>query len=105
MSYLGTGVCGFIGRTVKFQVVFKILLAAFWALSTVFFINIATVIGPTPPGTGVMYEATLLASSKATSPTNLCPDFFVGSKNLIILFNKTVQVLNDTLCRTKRSTI
>ena len=34
-------------------------------------ISIAIVIGPTPPGTGVMYEAFLLTDSKSTSPTNL----------------------------------
>jgi len=34
-------------------------------------INIATVIGPTPPGTGVMYEARSLAVSNSTSPASL----------------------------------
>ena len=36
--------------------------------SSVLYSSIATVIGPTPPGTGVMEEATLDASSKHTSP-------------------------------------
>ncbi len=39
--------------------------------SSVFSISVATVIGPTPPGTGVMYEARLAASSNTTSPTTL----------------------------------
>src|SRR5690606_37498253 len=39
------------------------------AASSVFCISVATVIGPTPPGTGVIQEARLAASSKPTSPT------------------------------------
>ena len=35
----------------------------------VFFISMATVMGPTPPGTGVMADTTLTASAKSTSPT------------------------------------
>ena len=41
---------------------------AFAAL-TVFERSIAIVIGPTPPGTGVIFAATCLADSKSTSPT------------------------------------
>ena len=41
------------------------------ALSTVFCSSMVMVIGPTPPGTGVMKLARCLASWKATSPTNL----------------------------------
>lgn len=37
----------------------------------------ATVIGPTPPGTGVMYPATSLTLSKSTSPHNFCDATFV----------------------------
>lgn len=40
------------------------------ALSTVLLKSIVIVIGPTPPGTGVMWLALLLASLKSTSPTN-----------------------------------
>ncbi|KAH3668675.1 hypothetical protein OGAPHI_002429 [Ogataea philodendri] len=39
----------------------------------------ATVIGPTPPGTGVILEALSLHESKSTSPHILWPDFFVSS--------------------------
>ena len=39
------------------------------ALSVVLRSNMAMVMGPTPPGTGVMAAATSLTSSKATSPT------------------------------------
>uniref|UniRef100_A0A1B0GPZ9 Tetrahydrofolate dehydrogenase/cyclohydrolase NAD(P)-binding domain-containing protein n=1 Tax=Phlebotomus papatasi TaxID=29031 RepID=A0A1B0GPZ9_PHLPP len=35
----------------------------------VFFMSMATVMGPTPPGTGVMCPATFRTSSKSTSPT------------------------------------
>lgn len=36
---------------------------------TVFFISIAIVIGPTPPGTGVIADATFWQDSKSQSPT------------------------------------
>src|SRR5690606_1127327 len=39
------------------------------AASSVFCISVATVIGPTPPGTGVIQVARLAASSKPASPT------------------------------------
>ena len=38
---------------------------------SVFFISIAIVIGPTPPGTGVILPATWLADAKSTSPHSL----------------------------------
>ena len=41
------------------------------AACNVFLINIATVKGPTPPGTGVMLEATSAASLKFTSPQSV----------------------------------
>src|SRR6185503_7151125 len=41
------------------------------AATSVLRISMAMVIGPTPPGTGVMAAATSAASSKATSPTSL----------------------------------
>src|SRR5512139_2872399 len=42
---------------------------------TVFFISMVMVMGPTPPGTGVMQEATSLTVSKSTSPASLAlPD-------------------------------
>src|SRR6185437_13174786 len=44
---------------------------AFSALWSVFFNNIVIVIGPTPPGTGVIAEAFSLADSKSTSPQSL----------------------------------
>ena len=37
------------------------------------------VIGPTPPGTGVISEAFSLIASKSTSPTRRYPRFFVAS--------------------------
>jgi hypothetical protein len=45
--------------------------AARLALSMVLRSSMAIVIGPTPPGTGVIAAATSLTSSKATSPTSL----------------------------------
>ena len=47
-------------------------------------INIAIVIGPTPPGTGVIADALALTSSKATSPTSLVPFLAVKSSNLAV---------------------
>ena len=52
--------------------------------ATVFDISIATVIGPTPPGTGVILEHLGATFSKSTSPTSLYP-LFVFSDG--ILFN------------------
>ena len=42
------------------------------------------VMGPTPPGTGVMNEAFARASSKATSPTSRVPLVLLGSSMLLI---------------------
>src|SRR5690554_2201763 len=44
----------------------------------------AMVIGPTPPGTGVIKEAFLLTFSKSTSPVILYPFGLVGSSTLVI---------------------
>ena len=41
------------------------------AAFNVFFISIAIVIGPTPPGTGVIAPATGSADAKSTSPTSV----------------------------------
>src|SRR6185295_6077548 len=41
------------------------------AAATVLASSIATVIGPTPPGTGVIHDARARAASKSTSPTSL----------------------------------
>src|SRR5690606_21375032 len=43
-------------------------LSAASAASRVFSISVATVIGPTPPGTGVIQLARCAAASKPTSP-------------------------------------
>src|SRR5687768_11325909 len=43
------------------------------AARNVFFMSIAMVIGPTPPGTGVMSDATCRADAKCTSPTRWYP--------------------------------
>ena len=37
------------------------------------------VMGPTPPGTGVIWEATSAADSKSTSPTRRWPLFLLAS--------------------------
>lgn len=73
MYYLGTGVCNSNGLTFKFHLIWSIRCADLIADCTVFRISIATVIGPTPPGTGVMKPATSLAAAKSTSPTNFEP--------------------------------
>ena len=46
------------------------MFALSFAAVKVFFISIAIVIGPTPPGTGVMYPAFFETASKSTSPHN-----------------------------------
>src|ERR1700693_5721218 len=54
------------------------------AARTVFAISIAIVIGPTPPGTGVILEATFLTDSKSTSPCSLKPIFAFLSSPLFV---------------------
>src|SRR6185437_1644886 len=54
------------------------------AARTVFLSSIAIVIGPTPPGTGVMRDARSRALSKSTSPTSLKPLFAVESATRLI---------------------
>mmetsp|Transcript_14284 Transcript_14284/g.37874 ORF Transcript_14284/g.37874 Transcript_14284/m.37874 type:complete len:229 (-) Transcript_14284:916-1602(-) len=46
---------------------------------SVFFSKEAMVMGPTPPGTGVIFDATRDALSKSTSPTKRLPDFLLLS--------------------------
>mmetsp|Transcript_32839 Transcript_32839/g.60095 ORF Transcript_32839/g.60095 Transcript_32839/m.60095 type:complete len:226 (-) Transcript_32839:484-1161(-) len=50
----------------------------------VFLRSMAIVIGPTPPGTGVILLATALAGSKATSPTSRYPAFLDASSTELI---------------------
>jgi len=83
-KYLGTGSTRVSGRWLSFHWVLCSFSAAFSAARTVFFISMATVIGPTPPGTGVIHPAFFLASSKSTSPTSREPDFFVASTLTIL---------------------
>lgn len=55
--------------------------------------SIATVIGPTPPGTGVMYPATSFALSKSTSPHSfLVPvlRFKITSRSVRNMLNKRI---------------
>ena len=52
--------------------------------SIVCFINIDIVIGPTPPGTGVICDANVFTSLKLTSPTILYPRFLLKSNILFI---------------------
>ena len=44
-----------------------------FAAVNVFFMSMAIVMGPTPPGTGVIAAAFSFTSSKATSPTSFHP--------------------------------
>ena len=59
----------------------------FNADSKVFNNNMLTVIGPTPPGTGVIKPAILLASIKSTSPVIVFS--FDSTKNIINLYLKS----------------
>src|SRR5258706_1138201 len=54
------------------------------AALSVFSSSMAIVIGPTPPGTGVIAPATSFADSKSTSPTVRDPLFLVGSSMLFV---------------------
>ena len=57
---------------------------------TVFFISIATVIGPTPPGTGVMKDVSGATFSKSTSPTRREPDLRVTPETRLIPTSITI---------------
>ena len=57
---------------------------AFLPASNVFFIKETMVIGPTPPGTGVMNEHLGATSSNFTSPVSLKPDFLVASGTRVV---------------------
>lgn len=52
-------------RSIALQLKFRMRFAQ----TRVLYSSIATVIGPTPPGTGVIADATFMASSWHTSPT------------------------------------
>lgn len=75
-------------RRYKYGVRYRCLLTI--AALTVFFISIAIVIGPTPPGTGVIAPATFSALSNSTSPHNfpssmrLIPTSITTAPSLII---------------------
>jgi hypothetical protein len=79
--YLGTGDFTSKGNGRKVHLVPDWVSRDLTAEITVFFINIQTVMGPTPPGTGVMDPATSLTSANATSPTRRCPLFLVASRS------------------------
>ena len=55
------------------------------AAVTVFFNSIATVIGPTPPGTGVAYDVVSIIFEKSASPTNF-PSWRVIATSITIEF-------------------
>mmetsp|Transcript_11886 Transcript_11886/g.31409 ORF Transcript_11886/g.31409 Transcript_11886/m.31409 type:complete len:222 (+) Transcript_11886:103-768(+) len=66
-------------------------LTACRARLSVFFRSMAMVIGPTPPGTGVISDATSTASANATSPTSRWPSFFVASSTALMPTSITTQ--------------
>src|SRR5438045_5359404 len=57
----------------------KLHITVISAARTVFDMSIAIVIGPTPPGTGVIFDATSRTDSKSTSPCSFDPALAVGS--------------------------
>lgn len=73
----------------------KDLSVIFLACSKVFCNSMATVIGPTPPGTGVIQDATSLTSLKSTSPTNLFPDFLEASKIMQTFYHILTNIFID----------
>lgn len=101
--HLGTGRTKFKESGVKSHALWNNFWRAFLAERTVFFISMATVIGPTPPGTGVITPATFDASSKFTSPTKRWPHFFVWSVHyhifmywLILQIKKSINIYHAT---------
>jgi hypothetical protein len=50
----------------------------------------AIVIGPTPPGTGVIKDAFLDTVSKSTSPDSLKPDFLDESATRVVPTSTTI---------------
>ena len=62
------------------------LECAFLKHSTVLFSKQAIVIGPTPPGTGVIALATLETPLKSTSPTNPESVLFIPKSITIVPF-------------------
>src|SRR2546423_7434693 len=76
----------FLRRRDLFEEIERQLLhrAAISAAHTVFSINIAIVIGPTPPGTGVIFDATSRTPSKSTSPRRRVPDFELASETRFV---------------------
>ena len=67
------------------QYYFKVFSAA----STVFSTSMAIVIGPTPPGTGVIAFAFVVTSSQKTSPQRLYPfsELFIELYDTLKRFN------------------
>ena len=55
----------------------------YWYKDSVLVKSMAIVIGPTPPGTGVMCPATCFALSKSTSPTKRYPRLRLLSGTLV----------------------
>ena len=57
----------------KYGIDFSVYLMPFWSLAAmrVFFISMAIVMGPTPPGTGVIAEHFGSTEAKSTSPQSL----------------------------------
>src|SRR2546423_1148065 len=76
----------FLRRRDLFEEIERQLLhrAAISAARTVFSISIAIVIGPTPPGTGVIFEATSRTDSKSTSPCSRVPVLVPGSLTRLV---------------------
>ena len=61
------------GQVIGICITHKYYLSVFWrrTASTQLYISIAMVIGPTPPGTGVMALTRSMTSSRSTSPQSL----------------------------------
>src|SRR5918994_7645499 len=68
----------------------------FRAAVTVLLKSIAMVIGPTPPGTGVIQEAFSLTDSKSTSPTNL-PDCLLVPTSITTALSLIISLLRINL--------
>src|SRR5207247_2912385 len=85
----GTGWGEFVRRTGEGWFQAHGLDLASSAARTVFCISIAIVIGPTPPGFGVIMPATGWTRAKSTSPTSRAPPLASGSRTRLTATSTT----------------
>mmetsp|Transcript_27223 Transcript_27223/g.84631 ORF Transcript_27223/g.84631 Transcript_27223/m.84631 type:complete len:308 (+) Transcript_27223:1228-2151(+) len=75
----------------RFIADFLLFLTVDAASSSVFWRSMQMVMGPTPPGTGVILDATRFAAAYSTSPTRRLPDLRVASGTKFVPTSTTTQ--------------